>query len=114
MSRILGKQMMSKEGIHGLLGKAALAESKNQNEYFFSSFDQMEAKIRSDYRKIVSPPVEESKVQVKQASKADIGGGGGFVSMQKDSYDIVLNVLLGIRRGLADLSNVIPLKLDQH
>lgn len=41
-------------------------------------------------------------------SKADIGGGGGFVSMQKDSYDVVLNVLLGIRRALADLSSVIP------
>jgi len=47
-------------------------------------------------------------------SKADIGGGGGFVNMQKESYDMVLNVLLGIRRALADLSNVIPQKLDQH
>lgn len=47
-------------------------------------------------------------------SKADIGGGGGFVSMQKESYDVILNVLLGIRRALGDLSNVIPLKLDKH
>ena len=67
----------------------------------------MEAKIKSNYQMIVCPPVEEIKVQKKQAKTA-IGGGGGFVTIQKDSFDLVLNVLLGMRRALADLSNVIP------
>lgn len=53
------------------------------------------------------PPVEKIKVQKKQAKTA-IGGGGGFVTIQKDSFDLVLNVLLGMRRALADLSSVIP------
>jgi hypothetical protein len=47
-------------------------------------------------------------------SQAEIGGGGNFVKMQSREYDLVLNVLLGIRRGLGDLSNSLPQSLTAH
>lgn len=34
--------------------------------------------------------------------------------MQSSSYDVILNVLVGIRRSLGDLSNSLPTKLDDH
>jgi len=81
--------------------------NNSQSDNFHKLFDEMEAKIKSNYQKIVRPPVEEKKVEKKQAKTA-IGGGGGYVTIQKDSFDLVLNVLLGMRRALADLSSVIP------
>lgn len=50
---------------------------------------------------------QESKCSGEQEQ---LGGGGHFVEMQSAEYDLVLNVLLGIRRGLADLSNRMPEK----
>lgn len=51
-----------------------------------------------------------------EGSKAELGGGGSYVNMQDKSYDVILNVLLGVRRGLGDLSssNLIPKVLDYH
>jgi hypothetical protein len=51
-----------------------------------------------------------------EGDKAELGGGGSYVNMQDKSYDVILNVLLGVRRGLGDLSssNLIPKVLDNH
>lgn len=63
----------------------------------------------------MSPAIAvEPKKQEKQQSRDAIGGGGGFVSLQSQSYDVILNVLVGIRRSLGDLSNSLPTKLDDH
>ena len=51
-----------------------------------------------------------------EISKAELGGGGNYAGMKDKSYDVILNVLLGIRRGLGDLSssNLLPKLLDEH
>lgn len=33
----------------------------------------------------------------------DIGGGGDFIRLQSDSFDIILNILIGIKRSLNNL-----------
>lgn len=42
------------------------------------------------------------------ASKEEIGGSGAFVNMQSESFDIILNILIGVRSSLGSLSDAMP------
>lgn len=47
-------------------------------------------------------------------SNSELGGGGQYVKMDSDSYDVILNVLVGVKRSLSDLTDVLPKKLDDY
>lgn len=46
-------------------------------------------------------------------NKEELGGGGNYVEMQSKQYDLALNVLIGVRRGLGDL-NVVGKEIDDE
>jgi len=37
-----------------------------------------------------------------------MGGSGKFVNMQSESFDIILNILIGVRRSLGNLVDAMP------
>ena len=41
--------------------------------------------------------------QKTKMAKEEIGGGGDFIKMSSESFDIILNVLIGVRRSLSNL-----------
>lgn len=55
-----------------------------------------------------------TKQQRPNQQENEIGGGGKFVKMEDESFDLILNVLIGIKRSLSALSDVIPQQLDTY
>ena len=46
-------------------------------------------------------------------NKTDVEGGR-FISMQSDNFDIIINILVGIRRSLSNLVDIPGRKLDDY
>jgi hypothetical protein len=43
-----------------------------------------------------------------------VGAGGKFVRLQSDNFDIIINILIGIRRSLSNLVEIPGKALDKH
>lgn len=72
---------------------------------FFASFDDLHRKIQTEFTNKTRPQNQiDHKSNKPTAAKGEIGGGGHYVSHDDKNYDMILNVLIGIRRGLDDLN----------
>ena len=69
--------------------------------------ENVRQELQAKYEGVTHFGVKKDPNEVEKEQE-QLGGGGHFVEMQSSEYDLVLNVLLGIRRGLADLSNRVP------
>jgi hypothetical protein len=56
----------------------------------------------------------EPKSQQKRSASSDVGAGGKFVRLQSDNFDIIINILIGIRRSLSNLVEIPGKALDKH
>ena len=82
---------------------------------FFASFDDLHRKIQTEFKSKTSPQSQtDHKSSKPAAAKGEIGGGGHYVSHDDKNYDMILNVLIGIRRGLDDLNSALPTQLDLY
>ncbi len=64
--------------------------------------------------------VEESKHDelnsqvVKRATTSEVGAGGNFVKIQSQNFDIIINILIAIRRCLSNLVDIPGKALGDH
>jgi len=74
-------------------------------------FDTVQDKM-DRLNKVFATEVERATPKASAApkrtpvAKQAIGGKGKFVNMQSDSFDVVLNILIGIKRALSNQSDL--------
>lgn len=79
---------------------------------YFRSIDECSDKIQDLYKNTIQLPKEKEEVKrsnskrkstVDMSSEEELGKSGQFVNMQSESFEIILNILIGIRRTLGNI-----------
>lgn len=110
ISNELFKKMSSSKFVDN--GQEEEKQRMIETEKVQNKLHQMSMKMEHAYNEVIT--FGQANQQYSNTSTAEIGGGGNFVQMRTLDFDLVLNVLLGIRRSLGDLSNALPKITDRN
>ena len=69
----------------------------------------MTAKARPSLKAVAVPSQKKSI-----SRKDELGGGGKFMRIQSENFDIIINILIGIRRRLTNLVEIPGKRLDNY
>lgn len=53
-------------------------------------------------------------IDAERAKKATLGASGGFIKPGSTNFDLIINILVGIRRSLANLVEIPSMVLDPY
>ena len=61
-----------------------------------------------------SDPVKLVGVKKEVKQLESVGAGGKYIKIQSDNFDIIINILIGIRRSLSHLVEIQGIELGKH